>query len=84
MEVQRQLILTQLVCCTGIMVAVILKGYGNVLLTGRHALCNEVTSISPNPRPLGSQDLTVFENSAFAYRVKMNLEWIIVGSTSKR
>lgn len=33
--------------------------------------------------PLGSQDLTVVENRAFAYRVKMKLEWIIVGSASK-
>lgn len=33
--------------------------------------------------PLGSQDLTVVENRAFAYRVKLKLEWIIADSASQ-
>lgn len=33
--------------------------------------------------PLGYQDLTVVENRAFAYRVKLKLEWIIADSASK-
>lgn len=73
------------------MVAVILKGYGNVLLNRQ--VSHQQADMSSAMRsqvslqthsPLGSQDLTVVENSAFAYRVKMKLEWIIVGSMSKR